>query len=184
MIAAALACLVVGGLIAVAVAGGGSDSTTSASVKSSSGSASKASGSAGGKPNGHGSPYAPLKNIEPADMVSREGCEFVSPEEFSPVTGGWHVADRRQTTTVCAGAAGTEGRSIGRFLILRTEVTQAQQHLDQVDVQGTGPLTITQAPLGAKVVTSAQRDGTLEFKGSSGVTGELHLADDTVTLNP
>jgi hypothetical protein len=118
-------------------------------------------------------------------MISAYACEFVTPEEFWPVNNGWKVADRRRTTLVCAGGAGQGAdKSIGRFLILRTDDTQGTQHLSKVDVSGAGPLNITQAPLGPNVVTSSQTHGNLEFKGQAGVTGTLHLQDDTVSLNP
>ena len=45
-----------------------------------------------------------------------------------------------------------------------------------------GPLTITSAPQGKSAQASAQRDGTLEFKGANGTTGTLHLSDDSVTV--
>ncbi len=45
-------------------------------------------------------------------------------------------------------------------------------------IPGSGPVRITSAPLGHKVMTSAQRRGDLRFKGKNGVTGTLHLEDD------
>jgi hypothetical protein len=53
-----------------------------------------------------------------------------------------------------------------------------------VRVQGAGPLKITKAPLGPKVVHWAQKHGNIEFNCKSGITGTLHLSDDTMTLNP
>jgi hypothetical protein len=34
------------------------------------------------------------------------------------------------------------------------------------------------------VVRWAQKRGNIEFNGANGITGTLHLADDTVTVNP
>jgi hypothetical protein len=43
---------------------------------------------------------------------------------------------------------------------------------------------ITRAPLGRDVITSSQWHGNLKFKGTKGVTGTLHLRDDSITLDP
>jgi hypothetical protein len=45
-----------------------------------------------------------------------------------------------------------------------------------------GTVRITHAPLGPKVITSAQRHGELEFTGRRGMTGTLNLGDYTATL--
>jgi hypothetical protein len=186
----ALACLVVGGVIAVAIAGGGANPpapTDQASSKS------KVPTDTGGQPASDnkspahhgGPPFPPLKGaVEPATMLTGYDCGFVPPTVFYPVNNGWRVGDPRGTTIVCAGGGGQGGHSTGRFLILRTDEIHVKQHLSKVDVPGAGPLTITRAPLGRHVVRSAQRNGTLDFKGSHGVTGTLHLKDDTVSLNP
>ena len=50
------------------------------------------------------------------------------------------------------------------------------------NVPGAGTLRIVRAPEGAAVATSAQRNGELEFIGSRGVRGTLHLSDDSVTI--
>jgi hypothetical protein len=125
-----------------------------------------------------------MKDVEPPRMLSRYDCEFVSPEVFSPVTNGWRVGDRRTEVIVCAGGAGPdEPRSEGQFVILRTDDTRGKQGMNAIRVHGSGPVKITKAPMGRNVVTSAQH-GDIEFRGTSGVTGTLHLTDDTVTLNP
>jgi hypothetical protein len=46
-----------------------------------------------------------------------------------------------------------------------------------------GKIEITGAPLGSKVETWAQKHGNFEFKGEHGITGTLHLKDDTVTMD-
>jgi hypothetical protein len=43
-------------------------------------------------------------------------------------------------------------------------------------------VTITDAPTGRKVGSSAQKDGVLRFRGAKGVTGTLHLSNDTVSV--
>jgi hypothetical protein len=132
-----------------------------------------------------GRPYPPVRVIEPARLNDGGACDYVPPSDFSPVRNGWEVANRGRITTVCAGGAGTYNLpSLGRFLILRTSYRWGTQDLTRVDVPHSGPVKITRAPLGRDVVTTAQRHGDLEFKGAKGVTGILHLKDDSITLNP
>ena len=50
-------------------------------------------------------------------------------------------------------------------------------------VPGTGAVRITHAPLGRSAETWAQKRGDIEFKSMRGITGTLHLKDDTVTLD-
>jgi hypothetical protein len=131
-----------------------------------------------------GPPFPPLKHIEPARMLSGYDCEFISPEVFSPVSNGWRTGNHVRATIVCAGAAGYQGESIGRFLFLRDNFRWGSQKLTKVDIPDAGALRITKAPLGRSVVTSAQRHGKLEFTSENGVSGTLDLRDDSVTLNP
>jgi hypothetical protein len=132
-----------------------------------------------------GPPFPPFKHVEPARLLSAHDCIFISPEVFSPVLNGWRVANRGRSTIVCAGGAGADGPpTIGRFLILRTSDRLGTQDLSYIDVPNSGAVKITQAPIGRDVVTSAQRHGSLAFKGTEGVTGTLHLKDDSVTLDP
>jgi hypothetical protein len=133
-----------------------------------------------------GPPFPPFKSVEPAHMLSGDDCGgFISPEVFWPVRNGWSVGNRGRSTLVCAGGAGDLGPSTtGRFVLLRTNDRWATQELSKVDVPKSGPLKLTQAPLGRDVVTSAQRRGNLAFKGTEGVTGTLHLKDDSVALDP
>lgn len=128
-------------------------------------------------------PFAgPVKKASPARMVNAASADF-SPSAIWPVKNGWVANDHVSYTGVWAGASGTD-RNTGRFVILRQDYVHVTQHIDSVDVTGAGPLTITRAPLGRGAETSSQRDGELEFTGANGVTGTLHLADDTVSLNP
>jgi hypothetical protein len=110
------------------------------------------------------------------------GLGFVSSEVMEPETSGWEVSSEGGNTIVVAGADARHP-SVGLFNIIRTYYP-SQQKADGVSVPGTGAVTITKAPLGRKIVVSAQKHGNLEFKSKSGITGTLHLKDDTVTLNP
>jgi len=133
-----------------------------------------------------GPPFPPFKHVQPAHMLSGDDCGgFITPEVFSPVRNGWAVGNRGRSTLVCAGGVGDSGPSTtGRFVLLRTNDRWATQDLSHVDVPHSGALKITKAPLGRDVVTSAQRHGNLEFEGTRGVTGTLHLKDDSVTVDP
>jgi hypothetical protein len=132
-----------------------------------------------------GPPFPPFDNVEPAHMFNPGGCTVAPADVFWPIRSGWLVANRGRSTIVCSGGAGSEGPStLGRFLILRTNDRWVTQDVNLVDVPKAGVLKITKAPLGRDVVTTAQRHGDLEFKGTKGVTGTLHLKDDSITLDP
>lgn len=107
---------------------------------------------------------------------------LVSEMDMPKVTNGWTVEDHYQTTSIAAG--GAPRPSDGMFAIYRARVRPFSIATDLVKVPGSGTVTITKAPLGRGVATSAQDRGEFEFKGETGVTGTLHLKDDTVTLNP
>jgi hypothetical protein len=133
-----------------------------------------------------GPPFPPFEDVDPAHMLSGDDCGgFISPEVFFPVRNGWAVGNRGRSTLVCAGGAGDfEPSTTGRFVLLRTSDRWGTQELSKVDVPKSGPLRITRAPLGRDVVTSAQRRGNLVFRGTQGITGTLHLKDDSVTVDP
>jgi hypothetical protein len=67
-------------------------------------------------------------------------------------------------------------------VIFRQDFVHVKQTAHDVDVHGSGPVTITAAPTGRSVESSAQQNGVLRFRGAKGVTGTLHLSNDTVTL--
>jgi hypothetical protein len=106
----------------------------------------------------------------------------VQPAELWPVTNGWRISDHRTLTAVYAGA-NPQRRSTGRLVIFRQNFVRVTQKSNRVDVPGSGPLTITKAPLGKTDQTAAQRNGTLQFRGANGTTGTLHLSNDSVTVD-
>jgi hypothetical protein len=126
-------------------------------------------------------PYAgPVSRITPGRVFKHGG---VLPGEIqNPVTGGWEVGSHTLQTDVWAGADGRD-RSVGSFEIMRTSPIHVTQKVDSVKVPGSGPLTITKAPLGRRIVVSAQRHGHIEFTSKYGISGTLSLRDDTVSLN-
>jgi hypothetical protein len=131
-----------------------------------------------------GPPGSPMHRTYPGRILSHEAATNgpVQPAELWPVSNGWQISDHRRFTAVYAGA-NPERRSTGRLVVFRQNFVHVTQTSDRVDVPNSGPLTITSAPQGKAAQTEAQRDGTLEFKGANGVTGTLHLSDDSVTLH-
>lgn len=91
----------------------------------------------------------------------------------------WGTGDGRHSVIVDAGAS-TADPSDGIFIILRQH--GGRQSLDTITVPGTGAVWISSAPLGVSVETSAQT-GDLSFDSDNGITGTLHLSDETVTEN-
>jgi hypothetical protein len=200
--------MVAAGTIAVGVAacGSGTDSTTTSSTTRADAHAGGGGGGGGGgqKPNSpgpgappktrtthprahprrQGPPGSTMHHTYPARIISHSQAQGgpVQPAELWPVGNGWRVSDHRTFTAVYAGAS-PDKHSIGRLVIFRQNYVRVTQTSDRVDVPGAGRLEITGAPSGKKVGTSAQQTGEIEFRGTNGVTGTLHLADDSVTLN-
>jgi hypothetical protein len=110
------------------------------------------------------------------------GPEGKSKLQRQRTEGGWIVGSHRQTTDVEAGGDARHP-SNGLFSIIRTSYMTGRQTTDLVRVADSGPVTITRAPLGRKIVVSAQKHGKIEFKSESGIAGTLNLRDDAVTLD-
>jgi hypothetical protein len=132
----------------------------------------------GERPCPHGSVE---KRTRPAQMLGPNTATTITSGELYPVRNGWAAGACFGITWVWAGASG-EHPSTGRLVVARYgRWPHARIHVD-VDVPGSGPLKIINAPLGPDVVTSAQR-GQLPFTSKRGVTGTLDLSTDTVTLS-
>jgi hypothetical protein len=116
-----------------------------------------------------------------APQLDRRPQTFISSDVLSPVTNAWRVASHIQLTEVDAGSLAAD-RSTGAFAIFRHNFLSARQRISLVEVEGSGPVRITTAPLGKGIEESAQRDGELGFVGADGVRGILDLGDDSVTL--
>jgi hypothetical protein len=120
-----------------------------------------------------------------AAAITPHGDGFVSSIVMWPQTNGWEVCDRHRCTSVDAGAVARDAAT--GLLSIHRWSTSTGLNLpgsEAVKVAGTGPVTITKAPLGRKVEVSAQRHGNLRFRGKTGITGTLHLKDNSVTLDP
>lgn len=108
---------------------------------------------------------------------------FVSRDVVDPLVNAWRTAGTTTFTQVDAGAL-TGERSTGALAVFRYDFVDVTQDVDLVKVLGSGSLRITGAPTGEAVEDSAQRDGTIEFLGKTGVRGTLDLRDDSVALRP
>jgi hypothetical protein len=179
-----------------------SSTTTSANVPPSGG----GGGGGGGHPNkggGGGGPGAPpktrtkhpgprhqnqgppgtkMQHTYAARIVGHGASQGgpIQPAELWPVTNSWRVSDHKNFTAVYAGA-NPDHHDTGRLVVFRQDFVHVKQNARDVDIQGSGPVTITSAPTGHDVGTSAQKTGEIQFRGTNGVTGTLHLSNDSVT---
>jgi hypothetical protein len=103
-------------------------------------------------------------------------------QELWPLKSEWSVANCHRFTVVDAGGDAPHPSRDGLFGIVRMTGGDHEAR-KMIRVPGAGALTITKAPLGPSVVAWAPVRGDIEFRGENGVTGTLHLKDDTVTLN-
>jgi hypothetical protein len=193
IVIAAIACgLIASAIVATQMGFGASSGPGGATGAGPSGTARSARAAEGaqraGRHRGHGgnhphNPGGPWPGIEGGELIS--GGVFAPSTVLWPDNNLWKVQSHTQTTDVEAGGDATQ-KSNGLFFIIRSYALRSRppQTTDIVSVAGSGPVTITKAPLGRKVVVWAQKRGNLEFTSTSGITGTLHLKDDTVTLNP
>jgi hypothetical protein len=107
---------------------------------------------------------------------------FIATQDLWPLKSQWQAGDCKQFTAVDAGAYAAH-RADGLFGIVRIPARPSSQEQKLIKVPGAGALTITRAPLGPKVETWAQKRGKIQFTSKNGVTGTLHLENDTVTTN-
>jgi hypothetical protein len=94
---------------------------------------------------------------------------------------GWVARDCHGTTFVYAGSAGWED-SMGLAYIFRLGRSK-QFGGGFIALPGSGALRITRAPLGPAVITSAQRRGDIQFTSEGGISGTIHLQDNSATLS-
>jgi hypothetical protein len=122
-------------------------------------------------------------SIFPAKIVDRPD-PGVSSSILENVTNGWVAQDHNHSTTLAAGRAyrAHGPATTGLFAIYRLQMKPFDQHTSLVEVPNAGTLRITKAPLGRNGAIWAQKRGKIEFTSTKGVTGTLHLKDDTVTL--
>ena len=124
----------------------------------------------------------PATHVRPAAIVPDAPGPFFSSDVIYPFTNGWQAGDKRSYTAIDAGA-NPANPSMGVLGIFRQDHIKVTQSQKVVNVPGAGTVRIVRAPEGAAVATSAQRTGDIEFVGSRGVRGTLHLSDDSVTIS-
>jgi len=190
--------------VGVSACGSGGTSTTSTTTTSASKPPSGGGGGGGAKNSGGSGPGAPpkartkhpgsrhqhqgppgikMQHTYAAQIVGHGASQGgpIQPAELYPVTNSWRVSDHKTFTAVYAGA-NPDHHDTGRLVIFRQDFVHVKQTAQDVDVKGSGPVTITSAPTGHDVGSSAQQNGEIRFRGASGTTGTLHLSNDTVTV--
>ena len=105
----------------------------------------------------------------------------ISPSRLR-VTNDWLVSNGVTLVAVYAGEAGNDP-TVGSFGIVRQNLVFGYQTTTFVDVPGGGAVTLTSAPTGRAVVTTAQH-ADLGFSTKSGARGIFHLATDRAELLP
>src|SRR3954453_18121256 len=94
---------------------------------------------------------------------------------------GWVARDCHGTTFVYAGSAGWKD-TMGLAYIFRLGRSK-QFGGGFIALPGRGPLRIKGAPLGPAVITAAQHRGDIQFKSEGGISGTIHLQDNSATLS-
>ena len=113
----------------------------------------------------------------PARMLGSDAPVPIPPSVLQ-VRSGWLVSDGRTLVAVYTGAAGDDS-SVGRLVIVRQDLVAGSQTVRTIDAGSTGALTITAAPLGSAVETSAQTD-TLRVRTAGGRGLRLDLGTGKV----
>ena len=133
----------------------------------------------------------PLMPVEvPAEIVE-DPEPVVSSDIMATLENAWRVGSHTEYTWVFAGSAGWDpqtGEPVpdGRIIITRETYRRdgpTTPTMETVDVPGSGPLRVTQAPLGRRVTEDAHQSASVHFEGASGVTGTLDLGDSSVELD-
>jgi hypothetical protein len=135
----------------------------------------------------------------PGSIRPGVGEPYVGPGETWDISNMWWASDCHTFTVVTAASDG-DHHGDGLLVIQRERPGKkpcCPQYSDKkVTVPSAGLLEITKAPLGPSVETWAQKRGNIQFKSvargrgghrlhppGSGISGSLHLKDDTVTLD-
>jgi hypothetical protein len=113
----------------------------------------------------------------PARMLGPAVPVPISPSLLR-VRNGWLVSDGKTLVAVYAGAAGDDP-SVGRVVVVRQDFVVGRQTVRTLDAGPTGALSITAAPLGSSVETSAQT-GSIGLGTAGGRPLRLDLGTGTV----
>jgi hypothetical protein len=132
-------------------------------------------------------------NTEPAAARSLEPHpipgQILGPDVPVPISpsileaqNGWLVSDGETLVAVYAGTAGNDP-AVGRVVIVRQDLVAGKQTVRAVDAGPTGALSITAAPLGSAVETSAQT-GSIGLRTAGGDVLTLDLGSGKVSQDP
>jgi hypothetical protein len=125
---------------------------------------------------------APAPSSEPEPIPGRMLGSTVPvpiPPSILSARNGWLASNGKTLVAVYAGAAGGDS-SLGRVVIVRQNLVAGKQTIRIVDAGAIGALTITAAPLGAAVETSAQT-GEIRLQTPGGGQFLLDLASGKVS---
>jgi hypothetical protein len=125
----------------------------------------------------HGLSIAPAKIYQDPEPV-------LSEELMDRFTNAWVVEDHNRETIVEGGRSADGPPHDGLLAIYRFQLHPYINETNPVRVPSAGAVTITKAPLGRSVVRWAQKRGNIQFTSANGITGTLHLRNDSVTINP
>ena len=93
----------------------------------------------------------------PGQMLGADAPVPIAPSLLQE-KNGWLVSNGKTLVAVYAGAAGDDS-STGRVVIVRQNLVSGKQTVTTLDAGPTGALTISTAPLGDSVETTAQSGG-------------------------
>lgn len=129
-----------------------------------------------------------MPNDVPAEII-QDPDPVVSEYVMGSLVNAWRAGSARELTWVYAGAAGFDPSisesSTGRLLVIRERYSRHRPpatSTEQIDIAGSGPLRIIDAPEGARAVDSAHDAGEITFAGASGAEGLLDLSSGSVRM--
>ncbi len=141
-------------------------------------------------PSGGGGNLLPLMPKEVPAEVVQDPEPVVSSDVMATLENAWRVGSHTEYTWVFAGSAGWnpqtgEPKPDGRIIVTRETYRRDRPTtptMQTIDVPGSGPLRITEAPVGHRVTEDAHHGATLSFEGANGTTGTLDLGTSSVSL--
>jgi hypothetical protein len=159
------------------------------------GATSSESSSTVGEPPGPGPRHSSTPPVAARNEHHRSGpvnakmadVSFASSAVEWPQNGGWR-AETRHSGAVVIVVVGGDARSAHRghpprngWIEIDAEAKLVPSH-PPIILPGTGAITLSKAPTGTGLPRSTFR-ADIAFMSQSGITGTIHLKDETVTLN-
>ena len=126
--------------------------------------------------------------VGPELSVARPGKKVqsllqIGEELFSATTSTWLAQSARSRTMVQTGSGGLYDPDDGYLVVTQNGRYGLPNGGGSVTIRGHGPLTITSAPQGDRLVDWAQNHGVIKFRARGGITGVLRLSDKTIDLD-